>query len=307
MKFIDAEEVARLSPYADIVEALRDAFRGGITTPVRHHHNLPGDATLLLMPAWSAAFTGLKTVVVKPDNPAKGLPTVTASYLLIDNATGITVAIMDGTELTRRRTASASAVAASYLARADASSLAIIGAGALAEHFVKAHASVRPIKKVHIHSRTREKSEALAAALKDQGFAASVAGSAEEAVGLADIVSCVTTSTIPIVRGAWLRPGTHVDLAGAFTPTMRETDGDAVGRSRVYVDDRNGALAEAGDLIQARDEGRFDFARVQGDLSGLCRGSVEGRRSPDEITLFKSCGTAIEDLATAVLVYRRSS
>jgi ornithine cyclodeaminase len=260
---------------------------------------------LLLMPAWSAEFAGLKTVMVKPDNPQRGLPTITANYLLTDIGTGITVAMMDGTELTRRRTAAASALAADYLARPDASVLAIVGAGALAPHFARAHASVRPIRKVNIFSRTAQKSEAVAEDLRKDGLEVTVAGSAEQAVRAADIVTCVTTSTAPIVQGAWLKPGAHVDLAGAFTPKMRETDGQVVARARVYVDTRDGALAEAGDLLQARDEGLFDFSRVQGDLFELTRGTAKGRQTPEEITLFKSCGTAIEDLAAAIMVYRR--
>lgn len=302
-----AEDVARLSPYGDVIEALRQAFRDDITTPVRHHHNLSPTDILLLMPAWSNAWTGLKTVVFKPDNPAKGLPTITASYLLIDNATGATVAMMDGTELTRRRTAAAGALAADYLARQDASHLVLVGAGALGAHFVRAHAAVRPINRVSIYNRTPAKSEALAAELARDGLAATAITDLESAVRKADIVTCVTTSTAPIIRGAWLKPGAHVDLAGAFKPSMRETDGDVVARARVYVDTRDGALAEAGDLLQARDEGKFDFAQVQGDLSDLCRGKVKGRTSPSEITLFKSCGTAIEDLATAIMVYQKAA
>ena len=307
MRIVAAQELAKLAPYRDIVEALREGFRSEITTPVRHHHKLPGNSILLLMPAWSGDFTGLKTVVVKPDNPAKGLPTITASYLLIDNATGATVAIMDGTELTRRRTAAASALACDYLARPDASTLVIVGAGALAPHFARAHASVRPIKTVLVHSRTQAKSAKVVEELRSDGFDARVANDLEDAVRKGDIITCVTTSSVPILKGAWLRPGTHVDLAGAFTPTMRETDGEVMSRSRVYVDTRDGALAEAGDLLQARDEGKFDFAKVQGDLFELCRGSAACRKTPDEITLFKSCGTAIEDLAAAILVFRRMS
>jgi len=306
VKVISAAELANVAPYSAIVEALREGFRADIATPVRHHHETSPVATLLLMPAWSKDWTGLKTVVVKSDNAAKNLPTVQASYLLIKNETGETVAIMDGTELTRRRTAAASALAADYLARPDASTLVLVGAGALGGHFARAHAAVRPIKRVFIYNRSPEKAEALAAELKIDGFDASAVSDLEAAVRQADIVSCVTTSTTPIVRGQWLKPGTHVDLAGAFRPTMRETDGDVVARTRVYVDTREGALSEAGDLLQARDEGKFDFANVQGDLFDLCRGTVKGRGSPQEITLFKSCGTAIEDLATAIMVYLRS-
>lgn len=306
MKVISAAELAKVAPYSAIVEALREGFKTDIATPVRHHHETSPVATLLLMPAWSREWTGLKTVIVKSDNAAKNLPTVQASYLLVKNDTGETVAIMDGTELTRRRTAAASALAASYLARPDASTLMLVGAGALGAHFVRAHAAVRPIKRVLIYNRSVDKAAALAAELKADGFEASAVTDLEAAVGQADIVTCVTTSTTPIVRGEWLKPGTHVDLAGAFKPTMRETDGDVVVRSRVYVDTREGAFTEAGDLLQARDEGKFDFANVQGDLFDLCRGVVKGRKTPEEITLFKSCGTALEDLATAIMVYLRS-
>lgn len=306
MKVISSAELAGIAGYGAVIEALREGFKADIETPARHHHETSAVSTLLLMPAWSMEWTGLKTVVIKSDNAAKNLPTVQASYLLIKNDTGETVAIMDGTELTRRRTAAASALAADYLARLDASTLVLVGAGALGAHFVKAHAAVRSIKRVFIYNRSPEKAAALAAELKNDGFEASGVVDLEKAVRQADIVSCVTTSTTPIVRGEWLKPGTHVDLAGAFRPTMRETDGDVVARSRVYVDTRDGALSEAGDLLQASDEGKFDFANVQGDLFDLCRGTVNGRKSPQEITLFKSCGTALEDLATAIMVYLRS-
>ncbi len=307
MKIVSAPELAKLAPYQDIVKALREAFRASYTTPVRHHHETSGASTLLLMPAWSKEWTGLKTVVVKTDNAAQGLPTVQASYLLIDNKTAATVAMMDGTEITRRRTAAASALAADYLARNDASRMVLVGAGALGAHFVRAHAAVRPIKHIAIYNRSPAKAETLANELKAGGLDAAPVSDLESAIRQADIISCVTTSTSPIVKGQWLKPGAHVDLAGAFKPTMRETDGDTVQRSRVFVDTREGAMAEAGDLLQARDEGKFDFASIQGDLFDLCRGTAKGRGSPSEITLFKSCGTALEDLATAIMVYQKAA
>jgi ornithine cyclodeaminase/alanine dehydrogenase-like protein (mu-crystallin family) len=303
MRLISSAEVAKLSPYDKLVEALRAGFQQDIATPVRHHHDPSPVSTLLLMPAWNTEWTGLKTVVVKTDNAALGLPTVQASYLLIDNATGETVCMMDGTELTRRRTAAASALAADYLARKDSSDLVIVGAGALASHFARAHASVRPITQISIYNRTIEKAEAVALELRADGFNATTVVDLEAACATADIVSCVTNSTVPILKGAWLRPGTHVDLAGAFKPSMRETDGDVVARSRVYVDTRDGALAEAGDLLQAAAEGKFDLSQVSGDLSELCRGTIAGRKSAEEITLFKSCGTALEDLSAAIMVH----
>jgi ornithine cyclodeaminase len=306
VKSLTAAEVARLGAYKDIVDALRDGFRAEITTPVRHHHDISDVSTLLLMPAWSKDWAGLKTVVFKTDNAAQGLPTIQASYLLIEQKTGETVAMMDGGEITRRRTAAASALAADYLARKDAEVMTLVGAGALGPHFVHAHAAVRPIRKVFIYTRSIAKGEALAAELAHHGLEAHSVTDLEHAVRQSDIVSCVTTSTAPIVKGAWLKAGTHVDLAGAFKPSMRETDADVVARSSVYVDTRDGALAEAGDLLQARDEGKFDFKDVKGDLFDLCRGKVKGRSSADEITLFKSAGTAIEDLATAIMLYQKA-
>lgn len=305
MKVLSAAEVARAAPYRDLVEALRAGFRGEITTPVRHHHETSPTTTLLLMPAWNREWTGLKVVTVKTDNAAQALPTVQGSYLLIDNRTGAAVTTMDGTELTRRRTAAASALAADYLARPDASVLALVGAGALALHFARAHAAVRPIKTIHVCNRTASRAEATAAELRADGFAAHVSDM-EAAVSQSDIVCGITSSTEPLIRGAWLRPGAHIDLAGAFKPAMRETDGDAVAKASVYVDTYEGAKAEAGDLIQAETEGKFSFKSIRGDLAGLCRGKVRGRRNGEEITLFKSCGTALEDLAAAIMVHLRS-
>jgi ornithine cyclodeaminase/alanine dehydrogenase-like protein (mu-crystallin family) len=306
MKFISADDIARLVSYKDIVEALRQGFCADIETPVRHHHETGPATTLLLMPAWGVDFTGLKTVTVKTDNAALGVPTVQAAYMLIDNKTGTPVCSMDGTELTRRRTACASALASDYLSRTESSTLLIVGAGALALHFARAHAAVRPIKTVLIYNRTSAKAQNVAVQLSTEGFAAEVVLDLETAMGRADIISGITSSNTAIVKGAWLKPGTHVDLAGAFKPTMREVDSDTVAAARVYVDTREGALAEAGDLVQARDEGRFDFKSVQGDLFELCRKKVHGRKTEAEITLFKSCGTALEDLAAATLVHLRS-
>ncbi len=299
MKIISAKQLAQIS-YADFVEALREGFKSSVITPLRVVHDTSAVTTLLLMPAWNAAFTGIKTVTVKSDNASLGLSTVQGSYLLIDNATGAPVAVMDGTELTRRRTAAASALAADYLARKDASTLLLVGAGALAPHFAAAHASVRNIKRVMIYNRNPEKAKALASAL-----GAEIVNDLPAAVGEADIISGITNSTEAIIKGAWVKPGTHIDLAGAYKPAMRETDGAAVGIARVYVDTREGAADEAGDLIQAEAEGHFKFTDIQGDLRQLCSGTMIGRKTDAEITLFKSCGTALEDLAAAAMAYLR--
>ena len=303
MRLFSAAEVAAATPYAGLVEALRLAFMAECTAPVRHHHETAPATTLLLMPAWTGAFTGLKTVTVKTGNAALGLPVVQASYLLIDNRTGAPVAVMDGTELTRRRTAAASALAASYLARKDCSTMVMVGAGALSRHFVRAHAAVRPITRVFVYSRTLAKSEAVARDLAAEGFEARTVSDLAAAVGEADLISCATGSEQAIVLGRWLKPGQHLDLAGAYKPSMREVDGLAVNRATVFCDTREGAASEAGDLLQAAAEGRFTMTDIAADLADLCHGHHAGRRNRQEITLFKSCGTAIEDLAAAEMVF----
>jgi ornithine cyclodeaminase/alanine dehydrogenase-like protein (mu-crystallin family) len=305
VKVYSAADVARDLPYGPLMEALREGFRGDVTTPHRMVMETGAATTLLIMPAWNKAYTGIKTVTLKTDNDAQGLPAVQASYLLFDNATGSPVAIMDGTELTRRRTAAAGALAADYLARKDASTLVLVGAGSLATHFAKAHAAVRPIKTVLMFNRTHEKAVRVARELHAEGFAAEAVTDLEAAMARADIVCGVTSATGPVIKGAWVKPGTHIDLAGAFRPTARETDGAAVGMARVFVDTREGALAEAGDLLMAQSEGHFKWDQIQGDLFQLTRGTVAGRKTESEVTLFKSSGTALEDLVAAAMVYLR--
>lgn len=314
MLTLSATDVDSCLTYAGLVETLRDAFRAGAMQPTRHHHTVQrpvgSDVTLLLMPAWTnfAAETGhghigVKVVTVAPDNNAIGKPAVMGLYLLFNGATGEPQALIDGQRLTVWRTACAFALAASYLARKDASRLLLVGAGALPPHLARAHASQRPIREVRIWNRTPANAERLAEALREEEFDAVVADDLDEAVEWADIVSCATLSTVPLVRGAALRPGTHVDLVGAFSPTMRESDDEAVARASVFVDTRAGALKEAGDIVQAIDTGALKAEHIRADLFELARGLKEGRRSEEEITLFKSVGAAIEDLAAGVAVY----
>jgi ornithine cyclodeaminase len=310
MRVITAAEVRETLTYPALIEALADAFRADITVPVRHHHTLArpdADATLLLMPAWSATggFVGCKLVTVFPDNAARGQPAVHGSYFLMSGATGEPLAVMDGRELTAWRTAAASALAARFLAREDAGHLVMIGAGALAAQLVHAHAAVRPLKRVTLWNRTRARADELAVRLGQNGLDITVTTDLETAVRSADIVSCATLSSEPLVRGAWLNAGAHVDLVGGFTPQMREADDTTVSRARVYVDTRAGALKEAGDVVDPIRRGVIAEGDVQGDLFELCRGSAKGRGTTEEITLFKSVGTAIEDLAAAMLVWRR--
>jgi alanine dehydrogenase len=218
--------------------------------------------------------------------------------------TGEPLAVMDGTTLTAWRTACASALAASYLAREDAAHLVMIGAGALSPHLVRAHASVRPIKRVTLWNRTRKHAVQTAFGLSVGGLEVEVTDDLEAAVREADIVSCATLSATPLVRGKWLKKGAHLDLVGAYTPKMRESDDDCVKRARVYVDTRAGAPKEGGDIAQPLKSGVLKKDGIRGDLFELCQGKAKGRTSATQITLFKSVGTAIEDLAAAMLVWR---
>lgn len=317
MRIVSATDLAGVLDFPDLVAALRAAFREGGVVPTRHHHKIPLQdepaATLLLMPAWhdraSAArvepgYLGLKVVSVYPGNAARGKPSVSGTYLLMDGGSGEPLAVIDGQALTLWRTAAASALAASYLARADAARLVMVGAGALAPYLIAAHASVRPIAEVLVWNRDMARAERLAAELSGRAYSVRPAADLQSAVRAADVVSCATLSTEPLVQGAWLQRGAHLDLVGGFTPEMREADDEAVRRARLYVDTRAGALQEAGDLILPFQAGVKRESDVVGDLFDLCRGAVAGRQSDDEIILFKSVGTALEDLAAATLAHR---
>lgn len=317
MLTISAAEVDRALTFSGLVETLRTAFRDGAVQPVRHHHTVerPDGAasTLLLMPAWTdlnAAGTskdghiGVKIVTVSPDNNAIAKPAVMGLYLLLDGQTGEPEALIDGQRLTQWRTACASALAASYLAREDASRLLVIGAGALSPFLAKAHCAVRPIASIRIWNRTPANAEKVAAALRAEGLPAEAAADLDTELAEADIVSCATISNEPLVRGAQVKPGAHIDLVGGFTPTMREADDAAIARARVYVDTRAGATKEAGDIVQPLASGVLKPDAIVADLHELARDQKKGRGNAREITLFKSVGAALEDLAAGIAVYK---
>ena len=311
MRVLSAADLASALDYAPLIDRIEETFREGCTVPVRHHHTIPvagePDATLLLMPAWrNGRFVGVKVVTVFPGNAARGQPAIAASYLLFDGATGVLLALLDGAELTARRTASASALAARHLSRPDSTRLLMVGTGTMAPHLVRAHACARPIRHVAVWGRSPEKAARLAAVLDGPDLEATHAADLEAALGEADVISCATLATEPVVLGAWLRPGQHLDLVGAFTPDMREADDEALARARVYVDTRDGALVEAGELVGAIKRGVIAADDIRGDLFDLTRGTAKGRAGADEITLFKSVGTALEDLAAATLAMERT-
>ena len=265
------------------------------------------------MPAWTDfaadgaardGHIGVKIVTVSPDNNAIGKPAVMGLYLLLDGRTSEPQALIDGQRLTQWRTACASALAASYLARADAERLLVIGAGALSPFLAQAHAAVRPLKTIRIWNRTPANAEKVVADLVAKGLPAEAAQDLDAELAEADIVSSATISTTPLVTGARLKPGAHVDLVGGFTPDMREADDEAIRRARVFVDTRAGATKEAGDIVQPLASGVLKPEAIVADLAELTRGEKKGRESADEITLFKSVGAALEDLAAGIAVYR---
>ena len=304
---MSAADVAAALPWKILVPHLSQQLSLGGDAPLRHHHSVQGPGnvvnTLLLMPAWRGeGLLGIKLVMVAPSNGAIGLPAITSLYVLMDAMTGAMVALIDGGELTARRTAAVSAVALSHLARKDAHRHLIVGTGRLCRNVALSHASVRNISQTVVWGRSIDAAEAAAddiAALC--GARPEVANDLEAEVRRADIVTCVTLSKEPLVRGEWLRPGTHLDLIGGFTPDMREADDVAIRRGRVFVDALSGAPVEAGDIVQPLRSGVLKRNEIVADLFDLCSG-VAGRRTDQEITIFKSAGHALQDLAAAELV-----
>ncbi|GAA0846657.1 ornithine cyclodeaminase family protein [Marinobacter szutsaonensis] len=306
MRVISAQEVAGALVWPALIERLATTFREGVEAPPRHHHAMhrpDGEATMLLMPAWEeAGYIGMKMVNVFPQNANAGLPAISGLYILCEGEHGTPLACIDGSALTSRRTAAASALAARELARKDAESLLVVGTGKLAPMLIEAHAAIRPIRTVRVWGRNPDKATALADQFRDR-FDCQAVTDLETAVPEADIISCATLSTEPLVRGEWLRPGSHLDLVGAFRPSMRETDSHCLARSEVFVDTYAGAMGEAGDILQAIDEGAFSKGDLRAELAELLRGEKPGRTNDEAITVFKSVGASLEDLAAAIEVW----
>ncbi|MBY6188544.1 ornithine cyclodeaminase family protein [Marinobacter hydrocarbonoclasticus] len=308
MEQLNAQQVHAALPFERLIPALRQAFIQGATVPLRHHHDMahPGhrETTLLLMPAWQDGDkAGVKLVTVAPHNQDR--PSIQGIYLLLDLPTGTPELMMDAPALTARRTAAASALAASYLAPKSAETLLMVGTGTLAPLLIEAHATVRPIRKVKIWGRNPEKAHALAESLSHLDLVFDVVDDLAEAAAQADIVSVATLSRTPLLKGEWLKPGQHIDLVGAYRPDMREADDEVVRRCRIFVDSREGALKETGDLAIPLAQGIIQPDDVQATLFELCQQQHNGRTDHNELTLFKSVGHALEDLAAAREVERQ--
>lgn len=311
MFLVSEADVQSILSYPALIEALRAAFQEDYVVPMRHHHDFDNptaskDSTLLLMPAWQAGqFLGVKVVTVSPDNYHHQLPAIHGTYLLFNAATGQPILQTDARRLTSKRTAAASALAASYLAKPDSKTLLMVGTGALSSQLIEAHAQVCPLEKVFIWGRNPEKAQAIIGLLTHAGqLKFEVVTDLARIAPTVDIISVATLSPQPLILGEWLRPGQHVDLVGSYKPDMREADDGVIQKAKIYVDTLEGAPKESGDLAIPLKTGLIQLADIQGDLFDLCRSNIQGRQSDEEVTLFKSVGHALEDLAAAKLLYQ---
>ncbi|WP_070786757.1 ornithine cyclodeaminase family protein [Flavobacterium crassostreae] len=312
--FISDAFVEENCNFESLIESLRQGFRASqIEVPMRHHHDFPNpeegmDSTLLLMPAFNPGNDlGVKIVTVSPNNGKHDLPAIQGVYIYMDAQKGGIKAILDAKSLTAKRTASTSALASSYLSRENASSLLMVGTGALACNLIQAHASVRPITTVYVWGRNLEKAKAVCEELKDFPFSCEAVSSIEEYSKKVDIISCATLSATPLIEGKWLQEGQHLDLVGAYKKDMREADDDAITKSSVFIDTYQGGLKESGDILIPLQNNIITKEDIKADLFELCSDAKKGRSSDNEITYFKSVGHALEDLVAASYFYHEYS
>lgn len=304
MHVFDAAAVHAALPWPFLIEALRKAHFGPMPASdvVVQSDPAGGEAQFVTLPGWAPGGpVVVKMVGVFPHNAAlqPPQPAVQGLVALFDGKTGGPLLAADGAAMTARKTAADSALGAAILAREDVEDLLIVGAGALAPHFVEAHMAARPsLRRVTIWNRTAARAEAVAATLREKGIDATVSDDLDRSVVGADVVSCVTMSDTALVKGALLRPGAHLDLVGAYLPHLREADDAALARGTIFVDSRNN-MKGGGDLSQAVASGAITWESVKADLFELVQGKREGRTGRDQITVFKNNGGAHLDLFTA--------
>lgn len=308
MKYYSGDDINNSLNFPALIKALEQGFTGSYTIPTRMHINYDNSVdnnqnTMLLMPAIERdGYAGVKIINVAPANGTRNLPTIQGVYYLLDAFNGEPKALMDAKTLTNWRTAAASALAATYLASPTANSLLLVGTGSLAPFIIDAYTAIRPIEKLMIYGRTKAKAELLAKQKASLIKEITVVDNLHEASAQADIISVATLSKTPLILGSWLRPGQHLDLIGSYLTDMRETDNEALIRSRIYVDSLKSAPIESGDLFIPLRDGVISSDDIQGDLFQLCRNEIQGRIDENEITIFKSVGHALEDLVAAKLV-----
>jgi ornithine cyclodeaminase/alanine dehydrogenase-like protein (mu-crystallin family) len=304
VKHFDAAELGRLFARIDLVDCMTSAFGNLDKAPLRQRLEATSGREFLVMPAVSERYAGAKLLTVVPANATAGRPVISGLFTLFDLVTGEPLATLDASELTARRTAAISALAASRLARDDAQSLTILGSGHLVPYMAEAFAAVRTLSSIKIWARNSGRRAEAAKGVRQRLNSVRVeeVSDLDAAIGGADILCSVTRATTPLIRGERIRPGTHVDLVGGYRPDMREIDDEGILSGRIFVDVLNAVLAEAGDLIQPINAGILRPESIAGDLASLSLNRGK-RHSADEITLFKSVGTATADLAAAVAVW----
>lgn len=321
MRYIDADTIQNNIKLNELVDALNHAFKAGTKPPKRHHHTIPAsisgdrvfdasdetsltsDKTLLIMPAWNDRAIGTKLVSVFPDNGQLDMPSIQGLYIMMDAKNGKPIAVFDGSELTRWRTAAASALAGRYLAPPNPETLLMVGTGALSIPLIKAHMSQHAsLQNILVWGRSSHKATTIVHDLREEGITAQVCSNLSDDVKKADIISTATLSIQPLIKGEWLTNSCHIDLVGAYKPTMRESDDGVITKAQLFVDTFEGALSEGGDIVQPINQGLISKNDIQADLYDLCQHRHKGRTSHDSITLFKSVGASIEDLVAATLV-----
>ncbi|MDI1245152.1 MAG: ornithine cyclodeaminase family protein [Rhodoferax sp.] len=310
MQFFSKDDVTRLAPYEALIQALAKGLLEPIESPSRIFLNPNHDASaVLIMPAWKPhGILGTKIVSIWPGNNAKGKPAVSAVYVVTSCDDGQTLAVIDGTELTLRRTAATAALGAKLLARPDSKRLAVLGTGALSMAMVMAHLSVFDLSEITIWGRSLENAQTVAEKLAHMGISASATSDLQSTLANADMVVAVTTATQPFIRSNWVKPGTHLGLMGAFTPQMAEAEPELLPNVRLFVDSREAVLQKGGEVLQALRSGLIQDTDVRGELAELLTPSLNivGRMSDQDITVFKSVGFASLDLIAAEYVLRDS-
>jgi len=309
---IDDTFIEQNTHFPTLISKLKAAFASStIQVPMRHHHDFPNPkentgSSLLLMPARNPGKeAGVKMVTVSPNNGVYNLPAIQGTYLYLDAHKGSVKAILAAKALTAKRTAAASALASSFLSRENASSLLMIGTGALSVNLILAHASVRPINDVYIWGRNFEKAQAICKELAHEDFKITAIKEISDVISTVDIISSATLSKTPLVLGRYLKTGQHIDLVGAYKKDMREADDDALKKSSVYIDTYQGGLKESGDIAIPLQTGVLLESDIKADLFELCSGKKQGRQNNQEITFFKSVGHALEDLTAASYYYKK--
>jgi len=309
---IDQHFIEQHTDFLELISLLKGGFSSkDIVVPLRHHHDFSNpqvnaDSTLLLMPAWNPSKSaGVKIVTVSPENSQFNLPSINGVYIYLDAVTGELKALLEAKSLTVKRTAAASALASSFLSKKEASSLLMIGTGALSTNLIRAHANIRPIKQVYVWGRHFEKAKLICEQLANQPYTLTPITSIASQISNVDIISCATLSKTPLVLGKYIKAGQHIDLVGAYKKDMREADNDLIAKASVFVDSYEGGLKESGDIVIPIQQGVLKASDVKADLFELSSKTKTGRASEDEITVFKSVGHALEDLIAADYYYKQ--